>query len=145
LQKLTSVLRLTKEHSFRLSIYVFFYKALQCCITHLRGKRTPTNSLIAGAVVGYKVFGQPSSVNTQIVFYLLSRVLAASTDVVYTRELVIYQHPSVRTWAFPVLATVCWGLVMYLFELQKTSLQESLEGSMSYLYTQSDKELVLEL
>lgn len=139
------MLKVTKEHSLRLATYVFCYKALQCCITHLRGRRTPVNSLLAGCVVGYKVFGEPSSVNTQIVFYLLSRVLAGSSDVVYSRELVIPQSPVVKAWAFPALATVCWGLVMYLFELQKESLQESLQSSMSYLYTQSDKELILQL
>lgn len=145
LQKMISVIKLTKEHSVRLAIYVFFYKSIQCCITHFRGKKTPTNALIAGALVGYKVFGEPTSVNMQIVFYLLSRVLAGSADVVYSRDLIISKHPMIKTWAFPALATSCWALVMYLFELQKDSLQESLTSSMSYLYLQSDKELVLQL
>ena len=34
-----------------------------------------------------------------------------------------------------------WGLVMYLFELDKTILNKSLVTSMEYIYKDSDKDL----
>lgn len=40
--------------------------------------------------------------------------------------------------AFPWVAAICWGLVMYLFEDDSGCLQSSLTQSMVFLYKDSD-------
>lgn len=35
---------------------------------------------------------------------------------------------------FPLLAALSWGLVMFLFDRNKSSLQKSLTSSMDFLY-----------
>lgn len=40
--------------------------------------------------------------------------------------------------AFSIKATVCWGLVMWLFRNSRQSLQPSLQASMQYLYLDSN-------
>jgi hypothetical protein len=36
------------------------------------------------------------------------------------------------------VSIICWGLVMFLFEANKSSLQPSLSSSMQFLYKDSD-------
>jgi peroxisomal membrane protein 4 len=37
-------------------------------------------------------------------------------------------------YGYYLLAAFCWGIVMWLFEKDKTTLQPSLRSSMEYLY-----------
>lgn len=41
--------------------------------------------------------------------------------------------------AFSYISIICWGLVMLLFEGNKSSLQPSLVSSMQFLYKDSDR------
>ena len=41
--------------------------------------------------------------------------------------------------SFTIMATVTWGIVMWLFRHDKDTLQGSLAASMEYLYNDSDK------
>ena len=41
--------------------------------------------------------------------------------------------------AFPYISMLCWGVVMYLFEDDKSVLQGSLQSSMNFLYKDSDQ------
>jgi len=42
---------------------------------------------------------------------------------------------------FPVVYILVWGLVMYLYELDKKMLNRSLVWSMDYIYKDSDKDM----
>jgi peroxisomal membrane protein 4 len=51
------------------------------------------------------------------------------------------EHPltaAVGQRSFAIKATVVWGLVMWLFENHRASLQPSLQSSMQYLYKDSN-------
>ena len=136
-KRLVTILRLTKEHTFRLGAFVFLYKLLQCGLAYLRGKRTPFNSLVAGGLAGGLLFSKHTCVTTQIVLYLFSRVISGGLILVYNRQNVI-TLPKVSSWSFPVMSTLCWAMVMYLYTKDQNTLQPSLQSSMNYLYTQSD-------
>ena len=41
--------------------------------------------------------------------------------------------------AFPWMSMIVWGIVMYLFEDDKSVLQGSLQSSMTFLYKDSDR------
>ena len=41
--------------------------------------------------------------------------------------------------AFPYVSMIVWGIVMFLFEEDKSVLQGSLQSSMTFLYKDSDK------
>lgn len=45
---------------------------------------------------------------------------------------------SVHDHAFQIKASLCWGLVMWLFTYHRSKLQNSLVSSMVYLYEDSD-------
>lgn len=44
-----------------------------------------------------------------------------------------------RKYGFRILAGIVWGLVMWLFYIDQTVLQESLASSMRHLYISSEK------
>jgi hypothetical protein len=43
-----------------------------------------------------------------------------------------------KNYGYYLLAAVCWGVVMYMFEKDKNTLQPSLKSSMEFLYKESD-------
>lgn len=137
-KRLQTILTLTKEHTLRLGAFVFLYKLLTCGLAHLRGKRTPMNSLVAGGFAGGLLFSKNNCVTSQIVLYLFSRVISGGLIMLYNRQSLI-TLPKVSSWSFPVMSTTCWAMVMYLYSRDKECLQSSLQSSMNYLYTQSDR------
>ena len=44
-----------------------------------------------------------------------------------------------ETNAFSTVSIIVWGIVMFLFERDKTTLQRSLSSSMTFLYHDSDQ------
>ena len=44
-----------------------------------------------------------------------------------------------ETEAFSYVSIIVWGIVMYLFERDKDTLQRSLSSSMTFLYHDSDR------
>jgi len=136
-RRLWSIFKNTSEHSLRLGTYVFIYKSILCALTKLRGMRSPLNSGVAGCLAGYIMFSKETQVNSQITFYLFSRVLVASAKLVYSKGY-LGKVPALEKLSFAVLTTFCWGLVMYLFEKDKTCLQASLKNSMTFLYEDSE-------
>lgn len=49
--------------------------------------------------------------------------------------------PFERKYGNIILAAFCWGLVMWLFHVDKSTLQPSLTSSMQFLYIESSKAL----
>jgi peroxisomal membrane protein 4 len=96
----------------------------------------PYQALLAGGVGGWLVWGNYSSVNFQIVMYLMSRVAVALVKLGAQNNLLLL--PSLNTTHFdtvyPWLACGTWALVMWLFEYHPTLLHPSLTSSMVTLY-----------
>ncbi|CAB9500637.1 peroxisomal membrane protein [Seminavis robusta] len=102
------------------------------------------HAFIAGAVGGYFVWGQYSSLNHQILLYLASRVLVglwkrmlrrrnarleAESNTPSGDSLQIH-HPQ----TFPLLAAMTWACVMALWEESPDVLHPSLKKSMDEIY-----------
>lgn len=132
---ITNICDLTFEHAKNLGLFVFFYKILVCLLNNLRGKGSKYHSLISGSIVGYGVFRKKTSVNNQIILYLLARVLVGAGEKLTKQEVI----PKMKF--YPILASLVWGLVMFLFEDDKKNLQSSLSSSMNFIYKESDKKL----
>lgn len=71
----------------------------------------------------------------QINLYLLSRILYALAKLAVDKG---YVAKPVKE-PFPWFAATVWGIVLWLFEHHKNTLQPSLKSSMTYLYTDSNK------
>lgn len=116
------------------------------------------DTFIAGMVGGYLVFGRPSapSLNQQIVLYVFSRVIMGFGNLAIKKVFLpmwrqqqmnsgFIGGPSAQgratsfrnaTWA--VFASVCWGLIMYLFRTDPDVIQPSMLHSLKYLYIDSE-------
>lgn len=66
-------------------------------------------------------------------FYLLSRILDGFAKKLIKAGIVPRISP------FPFISIICWGMVMFLFESDKSVLQTSLTSSMTFLYKESDR------
>lgn len=95
------------------------------------------DALLAGALVGHFVWGRYSSVNSQIVMYLTSRVLMGLAKVASAKGVWGARDLNFET-VYPWWASITWGLVMWLFEYYPADLQASLTGSMDFLYHDSN-------
>jgi len=136
-EKLIAVLTATYTHARSLAIFASFYKACTCLLRHLRGKEDVWNSLLAGAMGGSLVFGDNSSVNSQINLYVLSRVVFASFRLLAQKKLIPDWE---NNRGYSIFAGLIWAAVMVLFEKHIDTLQPSLASSMTYLYKDSDKQ-----
>ncbi|XP_046289894.1 peroxisomal membrane protein 4 isoform X2 [Marmota monax] len=70
----------------------------------------------------------------QINMYLTSRVLFALCRLGVEKGYI----PELRWDPFPLYTAVVWGLVLWLFEYHRPTLQPSLQSSMTYLYEDSN-------
>lgn len=147
--KLRGVVRLTFEHSKNLALFVGVYKAILAVLREhqrlyllqdvatLAGKPArPWHAAVAGGIGGYLVWGRYSSVNFQVVMYLMSRVAIAAVRVAAARGVPPFRsHTFPRV--YPLLAAGVWASVMWLFENEPHSLHPSLRKSMDFLYHDS--------
>ena len=128
----------------------------------ISGKEGQFDSLVAGLLGGYVVFGRTkNAINQQIVIYIFARVVLglaklamtprASSPVAAVGD--IYGHAAklngskggwgliqdenlskmARKSAWPIFATCSWAIVMYLFRWHPKALQPSLRSSMHYM------------
>ncbi|XP_001500990.1 peroxisomal membrane protein 4 [Equus przewalskii] len=133
-EKLRAILQATYIHSRNLACFVFAYKglcALQSCV---QGETYQVHSFLAAFVGGWLVFGDNNSINSQINMYLVSRTLFALCRLGVEKGYI----PEPKRDPFPLLTAVVWGLVLWLFEYHRHTLQPSLQSSMTYLYQDSN-------
>ncbi|KAK7744905.1 hypothetical protein SLS53_003138 [Cytospora paraplurivora] len=154
-EKLRLIFRATRTHARNLAKFASIYK-LTCLLLKRYGpepgKEGPYDTLVAGLVGGYFVFGMHSrsgkisSVNQQIVIYVFARVVLALARL-SVKPGSPFTLPAVSTeptrskvshYAWPVFASLSWGMVMWLFRWHPEDLQPSLRSSMNYIYAQSD-------
>lgn len=89
----------------------------------------PLHSFLAGSVGGYIIWGRYSSVNYQILLYLVSRVLVG-----LWKRSKIRLPDALDRQSFRLGSALVWGLVMYLFEDSPEVLHPSLKRSMEEIY-----------
>ncbi len=131
-EKLKSIFQLTWQHARNLGCYVFLYKSIVYILTKLRGKSSKYHAFIGGVIAGYIIFRNKTSVNYQIVLYLFSRIIMGGAENLVKKK----KLPDISM--FPALAAICWGMVMFLFEDDSSSLQSSLTSSMEFIYRDSE-------
>lgn len=132
--KLANILELTFEHGKTLGFFAFSFKSFLCILRRIHAIPEKLRIMISGGTFGFLVFGNKTSVNYQIILYLLSRVIAGAADHFAKKGYLPNRN------VYPLLAAVCWGLVMFLFEDDPSNLQNSLASSMQFLYKESDKD-----
>ncbi|KAG9522637.1 peroxisomal membrane protein 4, partial [Aureobasidium melanogenum] len=160
-QKISAILKATRQHARNLATFAFIYKAFMLLQKSIRPahKELKSDSFVAGLVGGWYVFGRSkNSVNQQIVIYVAARVvLAAASLAVQPRgdntllggkyggrggmgllSLSDAHREAVRKHAWPVFASLSWGCVMWLFRFYPDMLQPSLRHSMTYIYENAD-------
>ena len=128
----------------------------------------PYHSALAGALGGYMIWGEYSSVNYQIIQYLLPRLLISYSQILARKGVFPFKNFSFgvgggegggegggkgdvkgdvkgvdgsndknKTLPFgvyPLLATVVWAGVMYLYEEEKETMPKGLRVSMDEIY-----------
>ncbi|KAI1004764.1 hypothetical protein K3495_g3452 [Podosphaera aphanis] len=150
-EKLAFILKATRTHAQALAKYATVYKSTMLLLKHLGpnpGKEEVYDTFLAGLLGGYLIFGrQPksgriSSISKQIVIFVFARVCLSLAQVsVNPSTGFIKNHAFSKTIsdkAWPVFASVSWGLIMWLFRWHPATIQSGLKSSMDYIYVQSD-------
>lgn len=104
-------------HGRNLGSFVFVYKVAQCVLTQLFKRYHSGFSFVAGVIGAWVVWRDKNSINQQIVFYLLSRVLEGTAKKLQKSGKLKFIPDTFE--AFPWMSMLVWGLVMYLFEEDK--------------------------
>lgn len=141
-KEIANIFKMAFEHGKNLGLFVMSYKASYKIMDNLFGKKQ-IHHFIAGFVFGGLIFGRKTNVNYQIVLYLLSRVIVALVEKFYKQSFTerwnqtILPLPFERRYGYLIFAALCWGVVMWLFEVDKSTLQPGLKSSMQFLYVDS--------
>uniref|UniRef100_A0A2D4FUY8 Peroxisomal membrane protein 4 n=4 Tax=Micrurus TaxID=8634 RepID=A0A2D4FUY8_MICCO len=133
-EKLKAILQATYIHSKCLAYFVFTYKGLMAMQSRMQGKKVPVHSFIAAFIAGWLILGETNNINSQVNMYVLSRVLFGLSRLAVEKGYI----PQPKQNPFPIFAAVVWGLVLWLFENHRHTLQPSLQSSMTYLYDDSN-------
>nr|XP_002126961.1 peroxisomal membrane protein 4-like [Ciona intestinalis] len=141
--KIRLILRATYQHARNLAQFTFLYKLLTTTLSKTSSKpsvgKNPLHVIPAAAFAGYLVFGEKNPINMQINMYLLSRIIFGLCRVATERGYFPSEEKLNGVKIFPVFAATMWGVVLWLFENHKHTLQPSLQASMTYLYHDSNK------
>ena len=108
--KLKKAVELSWKHGRNLGLFVFIYKLIQCALTRMTGRRRNIYAFIAGIIGAFFIWREKNTINQQLCFYLLSRILDGMVKV--AREKKMFPKES----KFGYLSVIVWGIVMYLFE-----------------------------
>ena len=107
---------MAKDHGTRLGMYVLIFKFIVGVLELIFKREMHFFSFIAGCVGGYAVFSNWNPINAQIVMYLLSRNLFGITGMMRNEG----YFP--KSSQFTLLSMLSWGVVMYLYSLDRTVL-----------------------
>lgn len=136
-EKLAFIFRATKQHALNLGTFTPLYKLLTIAMRRLfealggKGRVPKWHSLVAGLIGGYVVFGERTPVNEQIVLYTSSRIMASFLPRAETRKdwPAGKPKPTDKSW-FAAYATITWGVVMYLHQYRRETIQTGMVNSM---------------
>ncbi|KAF4670011.1 Peroxisomal membrane protein 4 [Perkinsus olseni] len=126
------ILQSAREHGVSLGSYAFTYTLLRGFMDRILGA-AKFNPAVAGFVAGCLTWGRhKTAISYQVTLYLLSRITVGSV------------HHQVNQGRLPdapmyrYLAGFVWAVVMYLFVVDKGSLQSSLRQAMEFIYDTDD-------
>ncbi|ORY26135.1 Tim17/Tim22/Tim23/Pmp24 family-domain-containing protein [Naematelia encephala] len=158
--KIKWIFTATRAHALNLAKFVTIYKLFLLLQKRLNGgKERDLDSLIAGGLGGWWVFGERTPINEQIVLYVLSRTLLSLLPRLYsttsnppTNPIAPLPHPLPALTSpqanpkpippaqtpFAIVAALSWAGVMYMFRHRGERLQPGMNNSMRYLYHDSD-------
>lgn len=137
--KLRTIIRLTTSHSTHLGAFVALYKTLMVVLGKQEQIPKSIHSFVAGAIGGFIVFRDETTVNSQIVLYLTSRVMVGLVKLGWKSVECGEKTALVSAIGFPAQAVLAWGAVMWLWEHSKDTLPGSLQSSMDYLYADTNR------
>lgn len=147
--KVRTIASLTFQHARNLAAFVALYKSGLALLRAGGGPwpsppgapAQPWHALVAGGVGGWLVWANYSSVNFQIVMYLMSRIAIALVRLAAQQRALpwpaLNDAPFERV--YPWLAAGTWALVMWLFETHPKLLHPSLTSSMVTLYHDANR------
>ncbi|ETE67221.1 Peroxisomal membrane protein 4 [Ophiophagus hannah] len=133
-EKLKVIFQATYTHSRSLAYFVFTYKGLMAIQSRMQGKKVPLHCFIAAFIGGWLMFGENNNINSQVNMYLLSRILFGLSRLAVEKGYI----PQPKQDISQIFAAVVWGIVLWLFEYHRHTLQPSLQSSMAYLYDDSN-------
>lgn len=139
-EKLRLILKATRQHARNLAMYATVYKSsmLFLRLTSLDGKEAGAHTFLSGLIGGYVVFGRgyQSSVNQQIVIYVFARAMLALAKLTVQKETGFSKVVRTRVTknAWPVFASLSWGVIMWTYRWYPDTIQPSLKSSMKYMY-----------
>lgn len=134
-ERVRFIVRMTYLHAKNLGLFVFGYKTLRAIITWLFRLSKPWSAFLSAFAVGYVVFHERNSINEQIILYLLARIVVGLARYAQKRDWL----PQPKRPVFPWFAALIWGIVLWLFECHRETLQPSLTRSMVYLYENANR------
>jgi len=143
-EKLRLILKATRQHARNLAMYATVYKSsmLFLRLTSLDGKEAGAHTFLSGLIGGYVVFGRgyQSSVNQQIVIYVFARAMLALAKLTVQKETGFSKVVRTRVTknAWPVFASLSWGVIMWTYRWYPDTIQPSLKSSMKYIYVDSN-------
>lgn len=132
LEKIKNIINLTFEHAINLGGFVFIYKLASCILKNIFRSDNKLINFLAGFIGSFFIWARKTSVNQQIMLFLLSRDILAGANI-------ICEKVKTDINGFPLATMLVWAIVMFLFEYKPQSLQGSLLSSMKFLYHESDK------
>mmetsp|Transcript_19579 Transcript_19579/g.36173 ORF Transcript_19579/g.36173 Transcript_19579/m.36173 type:complete len:229 (-) Transcript_19579:47-733(-) len=146
------IARMTWEHSKNLAAFAGGYKMVLALARLLRvqlGEKLTTppgipvtqlDSFLAASLIGLIVWGRYSSVNSQIVMYLMSRIILALFKVAAEKKILPGNLNDLSfDQVYPFLAAGVWGIVLWLYEYHPEKLLPSLFTSMDFLYHETNQ------
>lgn len=148
-QKIKVIAKATWTHSVNLGSFAFIYKTVLALLKIQRGrnfvrKYTPglpahsCDSIIAGGVGGYVIWGRYNAINYQIALYIFSRVIVGLMGLAQENSIPLFSSSIARTRkVYPIFASAVWAAVMFLFEEFPHVLHASLKRSMDEIYRAS--------
>ena len=93
------------------------------------------HAAIAGAIGGYCIWGNYTSVNYQIVLYLTSRIIVGLSTLAREKNIPPFCWKGMtKKNVYPFKAAFVWSVVMVLFEYCPNVLHPSLKRSMDEIY-----------
>jgi peroxisomal membrane protein 4 len=134
-KEIRRILKLALIHGSKLALYIFLYKStlLLLRLTSNRNQNRKLDYFIAGGICGYSVYkNKKDPLDLQMILYLLPRDITGGILNLQLRGLIP------KFDFFPIIATISWGLVMYLYKIDPQCLQSSLTKSMDFLYKSSE-------
>lgn len=121
-------------------MYATVYKSsmLFLRLTSPDGREAGAHTFLSGLIGGYAVFGRgyQSSVNQQIVIYVFARAMLALAKLTVQKESGFSKVVRTRVTknAWPVFASLSWGVIMWTYRWHPDTIQPSLKSSMKYMY-----------